>query len=60
MATLSWQIINNPDKLWVKIMKFKYNVGSYGTPNMVEGSNVSNVWKAVSNNWPLVGKIFFG
>lgn len=35
-------------------MKFKYNVGSYGSSNIVVRSNASNVWKAISNSWPVV------
>lgn len=30
MTKLAWQLINNPYKLWVRIMKFKYNCGAFG------------------------------
>lgn len=54
LAKLAWQLANNPEKLWVKIMKFKYNCGAYGHPSVSHKANSSNTWKSISNIWNLV------
>lgn len=54
MTKLAWQLISNPEKLWVKIMNFKYNCGSFGMPSVINKPNASNAWRAIVNSWDAV------
>lgn len=47
MMKLAWQLMNNPEKLWVQIMKAKYNCGPLGMPSVNVRNNASIVWKAI-------------
>lgn len=54
MAKLAWQMVNNPEKLWVRIMKSKYSCGSYGMPIVSPKTSASATWKAIVKNWNMV------
>jgi hypothetical protein len=49
MMKLSWQILTQPSKLWVKILKVKYNCGMNIIPNFKLTSNSSPLWRAIVN-----------
>lgn len=51
---LAWQLIANKDKLWVKIMRTKYNCGIQNMPSMSYRQNSSSMWKAIVKVWELV------
>lgn len=48
---LAWQLINERDKLWVQIMRAKYQCGSLHLPKVSMKSNSSRLWNAISKNW---------
>lgn len=50
MTKLAWQLINNPKKLWVKIMKTKYNCDPHGMPIVSNKNNASNIWRTIVQN----------
>ncbi|GAU38761.1 hypothetical protein TSUD_64920 [Trifolium subterraneum] len=54
MMKLSWQILTQPSKLWVKILKAKYNCGMNIIPNFKHTSNSSPLWRAIVNAWDVV------
>jgi hypothetical protein len=51
MMKLSWQILTQPSKLWVKILKAKYKCGMNIIPNFKHASNSSPLWRAIVNAW---------
>lgn len=56
MTKLAWQLMNNPEKLWVQIMKTKYNCGPQGMPTVAIKPNASNAWRPIVNSWDEVVK----
>lgn len=54
MLKLAWQITTETDKLWVRIVKSKYNCGNLLLPNISQRSSSTNVWKAISRVWNTV------
>jgi hypothetical protein len=53
---LAWQLVVNPDKLWVKVMKAKYNCGPNVCPNVILKYQCSNIWRAICHIWEDVEK----
>jgi hypothetical protein len=51
---LAWQMVADPDKLWVQVMRAKYKCGFLSTPNITTRSNSSNVWKVIVKAWEQV------
>lgn len=51
---LVWQTIANRDKLWVKIMRTKYNCGIQNMSIMSYRQNSSSMWKAIVKAWEVV------
>lgn len=51
MTKLAWQMINNPEKLRVQIMKTKYNCGPSGMPMAINKPTASNAWRAIVSSW---------
>jgi mannosylglycoprotein endo-beta-mannosidase len=51
---LAWQMVADPNKLWVQVMRAKYKCGFLSTPNITTRSNSSNVWKAIVKAWEQV------
>lgn len=51
---LAWQQIANPEKLWVQVMRAKYNCGPYSLPQVNSRSICSSIWRAISGVWPAV------
>jgi mannosylglycoprotein endo-beta-mannosidase len=49
---LVWQLVVNPDKLWVKVIKAKYSCGLNVCPNIVSLKHqCSNIWRAICHVW---------
>lgn len=44
----------NPDKLWVRVIRAKYNCGPFSLPKVSPRSNCSNLWRTLTSNWPEV------
>lgn len=51
MSILAWQLINNPERLWVQITKIKYKCGPIGMPTVTNKPNASNTWRSIVNSW---------
>jgi hypothetical protein len=51
---LAWQMVADPNKLWVQVMRAKYKCGFLSTPNITTRSNSSNVWKVIVKAWEQV------
>lgn len=51
MMKLAWQMKNNPEKLWVQIMRTKYACGVQPIPSVGQRSKVSSVWRAIAHAW---------
>lgn len=51
MMKLGWQLIANPDKLWVQIMRAKYGCGLHTVPEVRVRSNSSITWRAIAHVW---------
>jgi hypothetical protein len=51
---LAWQMVAEPNKLWVQVMRAKYKCGSLSTPSIVVRSNSSNIWRSISKSWQQV------
>lgn len=47
MMKLGWQVVANPEKLWVQAMRSKYRCGSQTMPDMVIRSRSSHAWRAI-------------
>lgn len=43
MMKLAWSLISDSEKLWVKVMKAKYNCGSQTMPKVVARGSCSSV-----------------
>lgn len=43
MLKLAWQLITEKDKLWVQVVRAKYNCGNQMLPKIIQRSNSSNV-----------------
>lgn len=54
MMKLGWQVVANPEKLWVQAMRSKYRCGSQTMPDMVIRSRSSHAWRAIIQAWPNV------
>lgn len=46
-----WQLLNNPSKLWVRIMKSKYKCGPQAMPHVVPHANSSRTWRGITSVW---------
>jgi hypothetical protein len=51
MLKLAWQLVSNPEKLWVRVMKAKYRCGMYAFPQVQLKTNCSSVWRAIHRVW---------
>lgn len=54
MMKLAWNILTDPNKLWVKVMKAKYSCGMHTIPKFNFRANSSCTWKAIVQAWDLV------
>lgn len=52
MMKLALHLMANPEKLWVQVMKAKYNCGSYAMPSVSARSSRSSIWRAIVDIWP--------
>ncbi|KAK7404296.1 hypothetical protein VNO78_05076 [Psophocarpus tetragonolobus] len=48
---LALGILTNPDALWVRVLKAKYNVPNKPFPTVKHQNNESHVWKAIASIW---------
>lgn len=44
---LAWQLVDNPDRLWVRGIHAKYGCGCSIIPQMKHGSHESHVWRSI-------------
>lgn len=51
MMKFAWNLVVDPEKLWLKVMKEKYNCGSHSLPKVSARSSCSNVWRAIAGIW---------
>ena len=47
LMKLAWGVLTNPERLWVKVMRAKYNYGEDILPNHKGRRNTSNAWKGI-------------
>lgn len=51
---LAWQLMNDRDKLWVRIMRAKYQCGSLLLPKVSMKVNSPSIWKSMVKIWKIV------
>lgn len=51
MVKLAWNMISQPNKLRVKIMRAKYSCGVYSIPKFCLKARTLSTWKAIVNAW---------
>lgn len=51
MMKLAWQLTVNEEKLWVRVMRNKYNCGMDLLPRMQRRQNCSNTWRGITGVW---------
>lgn len=56
MMKLAWNLVEDSDKLWVRIVRAKYNCGSPVLPQVASKSSCSSVWRAIVGVWLEVEK----
>lgn len=49
---LAWRLVANPEKLWVQVMKAKYDYGPFSLPKMITRRTCSNIWRVIVGIWP--------
>lgn len=59
MMKLAWCLAFEPEKLWVKIMKAKYNCGAFAMPQVEVRHSCYNVWRAIVDIWPAMESNIF-
>lgn len=59
MLKLGWQLISQPNKLWVRIMKAKYGCGPQAMPTVRPHTNCSRTWHGIATGWPLIQSNMF-
>lgn len=48
---MTWNLVANPEMLWVQVMRAKYCCGAHAMPKVGNRINCSNIWRAIANNW---------
>lgn len=51
MMKLAWQLVTERDKLWVQVMRAKYQCSSQLLRKVGLKSNSSDIWKAINKAW---------
>ena len=54
MTKLGWNLVQNRDELWVKVLRSKYKCGSDLIPSVSLKPGASNLWKGIVVAWPIV------
>lgn len=54
MMEIAWQLMANPDKIWVQVMKKKYKAGPYQMSKVKSCTRSSPTWRAICQVWPTV------
>jgi len=51
MLKLAWNLVANPEKLWVRVMKARYGCGPNAFPDIHMKQKCTNTWRAICNVW---------
>ena len=54
LMKLAWGLINSPEALWVKVLKFKYSCGPLKVPEINWRPRGSNLWQGICSIWNLL------
>lgn len=48
---LGWELMTRRDKLWVNVLRHKYNCGNNTIPNVAKRNMESNIWRGIRRTW---------
>ena len=51
LMKLSWEVVSNSDKLWVKVLCSKYGLEPQNLPRSLPAKPGSRIWQAIRNMW---------
>ncbi|KAL9437050.1 hypothetical protein AB3S75_022984 [Citrus x aurantiifolia] len=51
LMKLSWEVVSNSDKLWVKVFCSKYSLEPRNLPRSLPAKPGSRIWQAIRNTW---------
>lgn len=53
---LGWMLVEQPDKLWVRVLRTKYGCGESAIPSIKPSQKASHIWRGIQKVWHDVEK----
>lgn len=49
-----WQMVDHPEKLWVRVFRAKYGCGDSAIPKMKHFQKASHIWRSIQKTWHFI------